>query len=98
MAPAAYASRLPELTEAPQIPVIPKYWHKHKSQKVMAVFARKASAFIRLDSPTFLHGVAYYSRSVLLSLIATPVVYYVLRKMMGTAGANSTTDPAKRDG
>ena len=34
----------------------------------MAVFARKASAFIRLDSPTFFHGVVYYSRSVLLSL------------------------------
>jgi hypothetical protein len=69
VAPAAYASRLPELTEAPQIPVIPKYWHRHKSQKIMAVFARKASAFIRLDSPTFFHGVVYYSRSVLLSLI-----------------------------
>jgi general secretion pathway protein A len=68
VAAAAYASPLPELTEAPQIPVIPKYWHRHKSQKIMAVFARKASAFIRLDSPTFFHGVVYYSRSVLLSL------------------------------
>ena len=34
----------------------------------MAVFARKAAAFIRLDSPTFFHGVVYYSRAVLLSL------------------------------
>jgi hypothetical protein len=68
VAAAAYAPPLPELTEAPQIPVIPKYWHRHKSQKIMAVFARKASAFIRLDSPTFFHGVVYYSRSVLLSL------------------------------
>jgi hypothetical protein len=35
----------------------------------MAVLARKASAFIRLDSPTFFRGVVYYSRSVVLSLI-----------------------------
>jgi general secretion pathway protein A len=68
VAPVAYASWLPERSEAPQIPVVPKYWHRHKSQKVMSVFARKASAFIRLDSPTFFHGVVYYSRSVLLSL------------------------------
>ena len=68
VAPVAYASWLPELSEAPPIPVVPKYWHRHKSQKVMSVFARKASAFIRLDSPTFFHGVVYYSRSVLLSL------------------------------
>jgi general secretion pathway protein A len=66
---AAYSSSLPELSEAPQIPVIPKYWHRHKSQKLMAVFARKAAAFIRLDSPTFFRGVVYYSRSVVVSLI-----------------------------
>ena len=69
VAHAAYSAPLPELPETPQIPVIPKYWHRHKSQKAMAVFARKASAFIRLDSPTFFRGVVYYSRSVVLSLI-----------------------------
>jgi general secretion pathway protein A len=69
VAHAAYASPLPELPEIPRIPVIPKYWHRHKSQKAMAVFARKASAFIRLDSPTFFRGVVYYSRSVVLSLL-----------------------------
>jgi general secretion pathway protein A len=66
---AAYPSPLPELPEVPKIPAIPKYWHRHKSQKAMAVFARKASAFIRLDSPTFFRGVVYYSRSVVLSLM-----------------------------
>jgi hypothetical protein len=66
---AAYPSPVPEHPEVPKIPVIPKYWHRHKSQKAMAVFARKASAFIRLDSPTFFRGVVYYSRSVVLSLI-----------------------------
>jgi hypothetical protein len=70
---AAYSSPLPELPEvpleAPRIPVLPKYWHRHKSQKLTAVFARKASAFIKLDSPTFFRGVVYYSRSVVFSLI-----------------------------
>jgi hypothetical protein len=70
VAPAAYASPLPEkLPEIPKILVIPKYWHRHKSQKAIAVLARKASAFIRLDSPTFFRGLAYYSRSVALFLI-----------------------------
>jgi general secretion pathway protein A len=70
---AAYSSPLPEFPEAPleaaRIPVIPKYWHRHKSQKLTAVFARKASALIKLDSPSFFRGVVYYSRSVVLSLI-----------------------------
>jgi general secretion pathway protein A len=66
---AAHSLPLSQLPEVPKIPVIPKYWHRHKSQKAMAVLARKASAFIRLDSPTFFRGVVYYSRSVVLSLI-----------------------------
>ena len=66
---AAHSLPLSQLPEVPKIPAIPKYWHRHKSQKAMAVLARKASAFIRLDSPTFFRGVVYYSRSVVLSLI-----------------------------
>src|SRR5208283_18263 len=69
VAHAACSSPPPELPETPQIPVIPKYWQRHESEKAMAVFARKTSAFIRLDSPTFFRGVVYYSRSVVLSLI-----------------------------
>jgi hypothetical protein len=62
-------SELPEIPpEAPRVPVLPKYWHRHKSQKLSAIFARKASALIKLDSPSFFRGLVYYSRSVVLSL------------------------------
>ena len=69
---AAYSSPISELPEippeAPRVPVLPKYWHRHKSQKLSAIFARKASALIKLDSPSFFRGLVYYSRSVVLSL------------------------------
>ncbi|HEY1471168.1 MAG TPA: AAA family ATPase [Candidatus Acidoferrum sp.] len=66
---AANSSPLPELPEIPKVPVIPKYWHRHKSRKIMAVLARRASALIRMDSPTFFRGVVQYSRAVMVSLI-----------------------------
>ena len=88
----SYSSPLPELPElpevpleAPRIPALPKYWHRHKSQKLTAVVARKASALIKLDSPTFFHGVLFYSRSVVLSLVRD--IRHVFRALTMTSPA-----------